>query len=145
MWVASFKCSFPSKFFQIIASAPSLGKESSKWSPLIMGKHDNCPWLLPTSFSSWTLPISSFEVNYPWLLFPWGNGLKGGGLKEVALYVPFSNNTYPMWFAQSLTLMYINWKGCHEVSNICFYLAIGEIPKSCFNWEEPQCCCKKYS
>jgi hypothetical protein len=46
---------------------------------------------------------------------------------------PISPQFYPIWFAQSSTLMYINWKGRLLGSTFFFILQLGG-PKRCFHW-----------
>jgi hypothetical protein len=48
---------------------------------------------------------------------------------------PIAPQFYPIWFAQSSTLMYINWKGTLNSGTFVSILHWG--PESCFYWEVP--------
>jgi hypothetical protein len=51
---------------------------------------------------------------------------------------PIAPQIYPIWFAQSSTLMYINWK-CKSQGGVHMFLFCNWDPKRCYYWAEPQC------
>ncbi len=85
---------------------------------LILGVRQKIDFLI---FIFNMFPSSSLEVLQVLKLF----------LKAFPLVPQF----YPIWFAQSSIVMYINWKVGYWVSS---YLELGG-PKRCFHWENAQC------
>jgi len=66
-------------------------------------------------------------------VFPSGSQSISQVLNLFPKMFPIPTQFYPIWFAQSSTPMYINWKGEH----MCFYFATWGPKTWSFYWEVP--------
>jgi hypothetical protein len=100
------------------------------WHVAVLSEPSTSKWLLMRG------PVLSFSFFFFWgVAMPWSSQRVLQVLKLFTKMFPIAPHLYPIWFAQSSTLMYINVKGGPHGAHL-FHFAIGS-PKRVLLWAMP--------